>query len=94
MVRIEWTERSLDDLHEIHDYIARDSKSYANLFIKKLYTTVQKLKDFPNMGRIVPEVTIQSVREIILQNYRIIYRITNDFVEIITVFHGSRLLRL
>ncbi|MHA1499695.1 MAG: hypothetical protein ACTSRT_19365 [Promethearchaeota archaeon] len=40
MVRIEWTERSLDDLNEIRDYIARDSKSYANLFIKKLYNIV------------------------------------------------------
>ncbi len=94
MVRIEWTERSLEDLNQIHDYIARDSKSYATLFIKKLYNTVQKLKEFPNMGRIVPEVNIPSVREIIFQNYRIIYRTMNNFVEIITVFHGSRLLRL
>jgi len=94
MVQIEWTERSLEDLNEIHDYIARDSKSYANLFIKKIYNTVQKLKEFPNIGRIVPEVNIPSVREIIFQNYRIIYRTMNDFIEIITVFHGSRLLRL
>ena len=94
MVRIEWTERSLQDLNEIHDYIARDSKSYANLFIKKLYNTVQKLQDFPYKGRIVPEVPTLSVREIILQNYRIIYRTLKDHVEIITVFHGSRLLRL
>ena len=94
MVQIEWTERSLEDLKEIHDYIARDSKSYANLFIKKIYNTVQKLKEFPNIGRIVPEVNIPTVREIIFQNYRIIYRIMNDLVEIITVFHASRLLRL
>jgi addiction module RelE/StbE family toxin len=94
MVQIEWTERSLEDLNEIHDYIARDSKSYANLFIKKIYNTVQKLSEFPNMGRIVPEINIPSVREIIFQNYRIIYRTMNNFVEIITVFHGSRLLRL
>ena len=94
MVQIEWTERSLEDLNEIHDYIARDSKSYANLFIKKLYDAVQKLKEFPKMGRIVPEVNILSVREIIFQNYRIIYRIMIDYIEIITVFHGSRLLKL
>ncbi|TKJ23248.1 MAG: plasmid stabilization protein [Promethearchaeota archaeon Loki_b32] len=94
MVRIEWTERSLEDLNEIHDYIARDSKSYANLFVNKLYDAVQKLKEFPNIGRIVPEVNIASVREIIFQNYRIIYRNMNDYVEIITIFHGSRLLRL
>ena len=68
MVQIEWTERSLEDLNEIHDYIAWDSKSYANLFIKKIYNTVQKLKEFPNIGRMVPEVNIPSVREIIFQN--------------------------
>ncbi|MFW9989388.1 MAG: type II toxin-antitoxin system RelE/ParE family toxin [Candidatus Odinarchaeota archaeon] len=94
MVQIEWTERSLEDLNEIRDYIARDSKSYANLFIRKIYNTVQKLKEFPNMGRVVPEVNITSVRELIFQNYRIVYRIINKIVEIITVFHGSRLLRL
>ncbi len=94
MARIEWNSRSLEDLNEIYDYIARDSKSYANLFIKKLYDSVQKLNQFPNIGKIVTEINIQSVRELIFQNYRIIYRISNDIVEIITIFYGSRLLRL
>jgi len=94
MVQIEWTEHALEDLNEIYDYIARDSQSYANLFLKKLYNTVQKLKEFPNLGRIVPEINTPSVRELIYQNYRIVYRMVNDLVEIITVLHGSRLLRL
>jgi len=94
MVRIEWTERSLEDLNEIHDYIARDSKNYAHLFVKKIYETVQKLKDFPNIGRVVPEVNNPSVREIIFHNYRIVYRNLDNYVEIITVIHGSRLLRI
>ena len=46
------------------------------------------------MGKFVPEVNISSVREIISQNYRIIYRNMIDYIEIITIFHGSRLLRL
>ncbi|MHA1150663.1 MAG: type II toxin-antitoxin system RelE/ParE family toxin [Promethearchaeota archaeon] len=58
MVRIEWNERALEDLKDIHEYIARDSKNYANLFIKKIYDSVQKLEDFPNIGRIVPEIKI------------------------------------
>jgi len=94
MVRIEWTDRSLEDLNQIHEYIARDSKNYANLFVKKIYETVQKLKDFPNIGRVVPEVNNPSVREVIFQNYRIIYRKMNNYVEIITIIHGSRLLRI
>lgn len=94
MVRIEWTDRSLEDLNDIYNYIARDSKSYANLFVQKIYKKVQKLKEFPKLGRSVPELDIPSVREIIFQNYRIIYRTMNDYIEIITVFHGSRLLNL
>ena len=94
MVRIEWTTRSLEDLNEIYDCLSRDSKSYANLFTKKLYDSVQKLNDFPNIGRVVPETNVPTIREIIFQNYRIIYRFINDMVEIITIFHGSRLLKL
>ncbi len=37
MVRIEWTDRSLEDLNDIYSYIARDSKSYATIFIQKIY---------------------------------------------------------
>ncbi len=62
MVRIEWNEIALEDLKEIHDYIARDSNNYANLFVKKLYDAVQNLKDFPKIGRIVPETNIPSIR--------------------------------
>ena len=37
MVRIEWNERALEDLDYISEYIARDSKNYAILFVKKIY---------------------------------------------------------
>ena len=94
MVRIEWNERALNDLNEIYDYIARDSKNYANLFVKKLYESTQKLKNFPNIGRIVPEVDNPHIREILFQNYRIIYRNKIEFVEVLTIIHSSRLLRI
>ena len=54
MVRIEWNERALEDLNEIYEYITRDSKNYAKLFVKKIYEKIQNLKGFPNIGRIVP----------------------------------------
>lgn len=95
MVRIDWNEHALEDLKEIREYITRDSKNYyANLFVKKIYDAVQKLKDFPEIGRIVPEINNSSIREIIFQNYRIIYRTMIEYVEILTIIHGSRLLRI
>jgi len=42
----------------------------------------------------VPEVGDESLREVIHGNYRIVYRVSDQAVEIVTVFHGARLFRL
>ena len=47
---------------------------------------------FPEIGRIVPEYGDPKMREIIYRNYRIVYLVEERAVEIITVFHGSKLL--
>ena len=44
------------------------------------------------MGRAVPEFNDEVIREVIVGNYRVIYRVRADAVEILTVFHGARLL--
>ena len=48
------------------------------------------LEKFPEIGRKVPETDDPNIRELIFQNYRIIYRIFNDVVQIIAVIRGSR----
>jgi len=50
------------------------------------------LEQFPRSGRIVPEIRHDDIREVILQSYRIIYRVHPDEVEILTIHHGARLL--
>ncbi len=45
------------------------------------------------MGRIVPEVENDKVREIIYRNFRLIYRINQNFIEIARIIHGSRILK-
>lgn len=42
------------------------------------------------VGRVVPENSDESVREILYQHYRIIYRLKNDYIEVLTVIHGAR----
>ena len=92
MVRIIWTERAIRNLKRIFDYIAVDSKIYASHFTKRIVRTSEKLKYFPFMGREVPEFADQQLREVLFQNYRIVYRIACDvkMVEIIAVVHASR----
>ncbi len=53
-----------------------------------------RLEGNPRSGRVVPEVRDESVREVIHGNYRIVYRLRHDVVEIATVFHGARSFRL
>jgi len=53
---------------------------------------VQTLTIFPEMGRIVPEYRRPNLRELLFQNYRIVYRLTGDEVQIVAVVHGVRLL--
>ncbi len=62
------------------------------MFTIKVFEAVDRVELFPESGRIVPELKRKEIREIILGNYRIIYRIKGELVEILTVYHSSRLL--
>lgn len=93
MVRIIWTRRSLTDLEDIADYIAKDSKKFAKITIEGLIKEAHRLETNPQIGRIVPEVNDEKFRELIKGNYRIIYNHDEFKVNILTVHHSSRDLR-
>ena len=94
MAKIKWTPQSLDDVEAITNFIVRDSTYYAGIFTIKVFESVERLELFPESGRIVPELNHKEIREIILGNYRIIYRVKEEIVEILTVYHSARLLEI
>ena len=94
MVKIEWSELAKDDLKEIYTYISQDASQYADYFLERIYEYIENLELFPRMGRLVPESDDPGDRELIFQNYRIVYHFSEERVEIITIIHGSRLLKL
>ena len=95
MVKIIWTQRSLTDLKSIAEYISQDSIKYASLTVERIINVTSYLETNPKIGRMVPELRRQDkIREIILGNYRIIYKITNtQTVHILTVHHSYKRLR-
>jgi toxin ParE1/3/4 len=93
MVEIRWTPQAVDDLESIADFIAKDSPYYARLFVINVLGAVERLPKFPQSGRIVPELRNPAIREIILGNYRIVYRLRGSLAEVLTVYHGSKLLK-
>ena len=93
MVTIDWTEVALEDLKEIHDYISLDSRVYADRYIDKLISRVDQLSAHPKSGRVVPEYNIETIRELIEGNYRIVYKNNHKSVSILRIHHSARLLK-
>lgn len=93
-MKLIWTDPSIEDLRAIRDYIGRDSDYYAADLIEQVVLSVERLLRFPRLGRVVPEAQDENIRELVYQNYRIIYRIAGERIEILTVVHGSRDLTL
>ena len=88
MAEVRWTLQAADDLDAIADFIAQDSPHYASLFVLNVLKVVERLNQFREMGRIVPETNSPDIREIILGNYRLKF----DTPELLTIYHCSRLL--
>ncbi len=93
MVQIVWSQRPRNDLKEISDYISQDSPENAEKYIRKIIMKTRKLVKFPQLGRVVLEVELSNpiYRELIYDNYRIIYQYFNNTVEIISILHGKRM---
>ena len=94
MVEVKWTKNALDEIDSIAEYISNDSPKYADFLVKQIYEMIDHLNQFPKIGRIVPETNNSNIREILFRNYRIIYLIKKEHLEIISIFHGSRVLNL
>lgn len=92
MAVVNWTVQALADLDAICEFIARDAPRYAQLFAIQAFEAVDRLEMFPLSGRVVPEINRKEIREVILGNYRIVYRVKEDETEILTVHHGAQLL--
>lgn len=72
MAQVRWTPQATDDLDAIAEFISRDSPHFAGLLVADVLQIADQLVDFPQSGRIVPEIRDKSIREVIQGNYRII----------------------
>lgn len=89
MMTIRWTETARADLRAIHAFIARDSRVYARRMVSRIKTTVERLRQFPASGASVLEWNRPELREIVVGNYRVIYRLGDRVVVILTVIHAA-----
>lgn len=92
-MKLIWSEESLMRLIDIEEFIAADNPIIAEQFVDYLISESEILEDNPEVGRIVPEISNPLIKELIIKIYRIVYRIGDDQVEILTVFEAHRLLK-
>jgi plasmid stabilization system protein ParE len=87
-----WSSSARFDLKDIATFIAEDSPSAAEQFVRNVFQAVERLADFPESGRIVPEFDDPTIREVIRKPCRIVYRIDRRkrTVEIARVWHAAR----
>ena len=90
MGKIIWAPSALDDIESIARYIERDSVDQAALFVTRIIEMTDHLEEFPESGRVIPEINNDDCRELIYGAYRIMYRLVKKEIWITGVVHAAR----
>lgn len=91
-MKLLWAKESVLNLQQIEDFIASDNPGAAIRLVNKLISLAETIVENPERGRIVPELSINNIREILYKNYRIVYVHKNKSIEILTVFESHKIL--
>lgn len=88
-MRIRWTPAAAADLQHINDYLREHHPRYRQPTMRKLYESVNALKQFPQRGRLGRE---DRTRELLFSPlpYIAVYRITAEKIEIVRIYHSAQ----
>lgn len=89
-MKLIWVPQALVDLRRIQLYIAQHSADAAERWVERLLQRTGQLTELPLSGRQVPELGRPDVREVRVKTYRIVYRVDEDAIRVLTVFEGHR----
>ncbi len=89
-MNVHWTEAALADLQAAEAYIARHSEQYARAMVERIFERSELLTTHPRLGPVVPEYEEETLRELFVDPYRIVYRLLDEQVDIVAVVHAAR----
>jgi toxin ParE1/3/4 len=72
-------------------YIRRDNPEVAATFRERAETVLRRLEEFPGSGRVLPEFRGLPYREVVITPYRFFYRVKDEIVWIVAVWHGAQI---
>lgn len=88
-----WSLEASNDLESLADYISRDSIFYAEAFVREILLASRSLSFMASRGRIVPELDVPHIRELMVNEYRLLYHIEESRIVILGCIHGKRHLK-
>ncbi len=91
-MKIVWAPLAVDRMEEAVRFIAQDKPDAARSWAEQLLARVDQVAQFPESGRIVPELGRDDIREIVHGSHRVIYRLAGGEIRILTVRHTARLI--
>jgi plasmid stabilization system protein ParE len=93
--KISFAESAVHDLEEIRAWYTRQQAPEAGEhLIREAFSQIERLLDFPQSGRVVPEFDLVNLREIIYPPFRIVYRLDGKRVRIVRVWRSERVLKI
>ena len=89
-MNVRWTDWALEQIEAIEAFVARDNAVAAERLVERIFDKGETLAQHPRRGRVVAEVGRSDVRELAFGNYRIIYVVRSDRVDVLTVLERHR----
>jgi addiction module RelE/StbE family toxin len=88
-MRLRWTPQAAGDLEAIFEYLRTNRPHLASQTIARIYSSVQTLKQFPQMGRPLPR---KDLRALLIRGlpYICIYRISGEAIQLLHLYHTSQ----
>jgi toxin ParE1/3/4 len=92
MAKVIWAKEAREDLEEIYLYLLGFSEKSATVWASEITQAAFLLESFPRMGRVVPNINIERLRECVVKQYRLIYEVSEDdsLIEIMAIRHSSK----
>ncbi|HEY5548177.1 MAG TPA: type II toxin-antitoxin system RelE/ParE family toxin [Coriobacteriia bacterium] len=93
-MRVTWAPLAEEQVADAFAYIAAERPAAALRWFERVVAATESLSELPDQGRMVPEAQRQSVRELLVEPYRVVYFRGDDGLLILTVQHERRDLNL
>ena len=94
-MKISISNSAFNDLENIKEYYEEEkTPQIGRQFVNSIINHIQTLNDNPDIGRIVPEFEVTTIRELIHSPFRVVYLREKSSIHVIRVWRCERLLVL